>query len=118
MNNKHTSILIAILTMFVITPLGWAFLCFYFGLWSFNELLYVAFGSPVWMMHVIPFFILIIYLSKKHLKNIEKYIKSNDQNLLNAAQRSIVVLPKLIIGILIAFCFFGSFSINDCETIY
>ena len=107
MNNKYTSILVSIITLFVIPPVGWFLLCFYFGLWNYDEFLKVIFGPHIWLIHIIPYLILIIYLSKKHLKNIEKYIISKDQDLLEAAQKSIVFLPKLLIGILIPFCFFG-----------
>ncbi|MGB9500212.1 MAG: sensor histidine kinase, partial [Dissulfuribacterales bacterium] len=106
MINKHLSILVTILLTFILPPVTWLLLCLYSGLWNFDGFLKVAIGPQIWM-YVIPYLIIIIYLSKKHLNNIGKYIKNNDPKHLKAAQKSIVFLPKLLIGVLVVYSIFG-----------
>ena len=106
MTNKHRSVLVTILITFAVPPVSWLLLCLYIGLWNFDEFLKITIGPQIWL-YVIPYLIIIIYLSNKHLNNIGKYIKNNDPKHLKAAQKSIAFLPKFLVGALFVYCIFG-----------
>jgi methyl-accepting chemotaxis protein len=106
MIKEQRSILLTLLMAFIVPPLAWLLSCWYVELWSFDECLKIAIGPQIWL-YVIPYLILVVYSSKKHLDKIGKYIKNNNQENLEAALGNVAFLPKFFLGILLIYCIVG-----------
>lgn len=85
----------------------WLFSQMYYGYATVDEFISTLIHPKLWMVYVVLYSILLaVYINKK-LYPIYKYLETKDDTLLEAAQKKISQIPKVIILAFALFCVIG-----------